>query len=118
MKIALDHEKHVAMERGKMAMHLECTNVTHGTLKAALSFHGAFVKNTEAAGFELNPHDGCTANKIINGKQMTMPWHVDDVKASHEEMEVSEEFVDHLKGTCDDEEIGAIKVDHGPRHDF
>ena len=72
----------------------------------------------EAAGFELNPCDGCTANEIINGKQMTMLWHADDVKASHDEMEALEEFVDHLRGTHDDEEIGTIKVNHGPRHDF
>ena len=118
LKIAPDYEKCVVHETGKLAICLECTNVTHGTLKAALSFHGAFAKNTEAVGFELNPHDGCTANKIANGKQMTMLWHVEDAKASHEDMETSEEFAEHLRGTCDDEEIGAIKANCGPRHDF
>ena len=75
-------------------------------------------ENSEAIGFELNPCDGCTANKIVDGKQMTMSWHVGDVKASHVDMEASEEFVEHLRGTHDDEEIVAINVNHGPRHDF
>ena len=109
LKTAPDHTKCAVMERGEMAMCLECTNVMHGTLKAALLFCGAFVKNMEAVGFELNPCDGCTANKIVNGKQMTMSWHVDDAKASHEDMETSEEFVECLRGMCDDEEIAPLK---------
>ena len=67
---------------------------------------------------ELNPHDRCTMNKIADGKQKTTLWHADDAKASHEDMETLEEFVEHLRGTCDDEEIGTVKVNHGPRHDF
>ena len=39
-------------------------------------------------GFELNPYDPCVANKTINGKQITLVWHVDDIKASHVETEV------------------------------
>ena len=61
---------------------------------------------------------GAQQTKIVNGKQMTTLWHVDDAKASHEKMEASEEFADCLRGTHDDEEIGAIKVNCGPRHDF
>ena len=34
-------------------------------------------------GFELNPYNPCVANKMINGKQMTITWHVDDLKISH-----------------------------------
>ena len=34
-------------------------------------------------GFEVNPYDPCVANKMVNGKQMTICWHVDDLKVSH-----------------------------------
>ena len=34
-------------------------------------------------GFELNPYDPCVANKIIDGRQCTIIWHVDDLKVSH-----------------------------------
>ena len=39
-------------------------------------------------GFELNPYYPCVSNKTINGKQLTLVWHVDDIKASHVEAEV------------------------------
>ena len=31
-------------------------------------------------GFELNPYDPCVANKIINGKQLTLVWQVEKLK--------------------------------------
>ena len=34
-------------------------------------------------GFEVNPHDPCVANKMVNGAQYTVCWHVDDLKVSH-----------------------------------
>jgi hypothetical protein len=33
--------------------------------------------------FVLNPYDLCAANKVVDGKQMTACWHVDDLKVSH-----------------------------------
>ena len=97
---------------------MECTNVIYGTLKAALLFYKAFRQNMEAKGFEINAYDWCTANKLINGKPMTIVWHVDDVKASHAEKEVLEEYIEYLRSIYDDEEIGTLKVNYGPRHEF
>ena len=34
--------------------------------------------------FILNPYNTCVANCMINGKQCTILWHVDDFKISHE----------------------------------
>ena len=34
-------------------------------------------------GFELNPYDPCITNKIIEGKQMMICFHVDNCKLSH-----------------------------------
>ena len=33
----------------------------------------------------MNPYDACVANKDINGKQMTVTWHVGGLKVSHED---------------------------------
>ena len=49
---------------------------------------------------------------------MTVLWHVDDLKASHKDEKVLDEFVDYLRSIYDDEEIGKIKVNKGLRHDF
>jgi hypothetical protein len=34
-------------------------------------------------GFEINPYDPCIANKTVNGTQMTIRWHVDDLRISN-----------------------------------
>jgi hypothetical protein len=34
-------------------------------------------------GFVINPYNPCVANMMINGTQMTIRWHVDDLMISH-----------------------------------
>jgi hypothetical protein len=41
------------------------------------------VANLEDDRFVINTYDPCVANKMVNGKQMTVCWHVDDLKVSH-----------------------------------
>ena len=48
-------------------------------------------------GFQLNPHDKCVANKIINGKQCTIVWYVDDNKVSHVNKDVVTDIIEILK---------------------
>jgi hypothetical protein len=38
---------------------------------------------TEGDGFEVNPYDPCVVNKMVNGSQMTVRWHVDNLMISH-----------------------------------
>jgi hypothetical protein len=33
--------------------------------------------------FVINPYNPCVANAAIGGLQMTITWHVDDLKISH-----------------------------------
>ena len=51
---------------------MECQNVIYGTLKAALQCYKKFVENLCKFGFKVNDYDPSVANKIINGKQMTI----------------------------------------------
>jgi len=46
------------------------------------------VKSLTKQGFKLNPFDGCVANKIVKGKQITICFHVDNCKISHESTKV------------------------------
>ena len=57
-------------------------------MKAAFLFYQKFVGDLMTIGFELNPYDPCVANKTINRKQLTLVWHIDNIKASHFESEV------------------------------
>ena len=52
----------------------------YGIMQAALLWYRTFLKCLKADGFEINKYGPCIANKIVNGKQCTVCWHVDDVK--------------------------------------
>ena len=52
-------------------------------LKSALLFYKKLRSDLENEGFKINPYDGCIANKIVNRRQVTITWHVDDLKISH-----------------------------------
>ena len=47
-------------------------------------------------GFEVNPYDPCVANKMINGSQTTLTWHMDDLKISHKEEKEVMKFIKDL----------------------
>jgi hypothetical protein len=63
---------------------VECLNAVYGTMVAALLYYKKFVKSLTKQGFKLNPYDGCVANKIVKGKQITICFHVDVCKIFHE----------------------------------
>ena len=74
------YRKYVMIEKGQTVMYVELTKALYGQLKAALLFYNKFVKDIKKLGFVLNPYDPCVANRIANGSQQTICWHVDDVK--------------------------------------
>ena len=69
-------------------LYVRALNAICGIMKAAFLFHQNFVGDLMTIGFELNPYDPCVVNKTINGKQLTLVWHVNDIKVSHVEAEV------------------------------
>jgi hypothetical protein len=51
-------------------------------MKIALLFYRKLIKEIEEMGFENNQYEPCVANKLMEGKQMTVRWHVDDLMIS------------------------------------
>jgi hypothetical protein len=68
-------------------------------------------------GFKLNPYDECIANKMIDGKQCTIVWHVDDLQVSHVSAEVTKSIVDLLQAKCGSTEA-PVMVTRGKIHDY
>ncbi len=52
-------------------------------MKSALLFYKKLVSELKKLGFEINPYDPCMVNKMVNGTQMTIRWHVDNLMMSH-----------------------------------
>ena len=71
---------------------------------SSLLYYRRFVKDIRKIGFVLNPYDPCTANRILNGLQHTIVWHVDDIKSSHQNKEVNDNFLKWLERTYGENE--------------
>ena len=64
-------------------MYAESKKVIYGTLEVSLLFWGKLSKILEEMGYQRNEYDWCVMNKIIDNKQCTILWHIDDLKTSH-----------------------------------
>eukprot|EP00957_Ditylum_brightwellii_P113563 8658742-Ditylum_brightwellii.AAC.1 len=47
-------------------------------------------------GFKVNPYDRCVANAMINRKQCTLAWYVDDNKLSHADLKVVDDILEKI----------------------
>ena len=59
------------------------TKAIYGTLLGVVLFYNKLKGVLIKMGFEMNTYDECTFNKMINGYQCTIQFHVDDLKLSH-----------------------------------
>jgi hypothetical protein len=69
--------------KGKTVLYVQLEKAVYGMMKSALLFYRKLVADLTSIGFVINPYDPCVANKIIDGKQMTICWHVDDLLIGH-----------------------------------
>jgi hypothetical protein len=83
--------------KGNKQFLVQCQNALYGTMVASLLYYRKFVKILTDIDFIINPYDPCVANKIIEGKQMTICFHVDDCKLSHRKKTVMERMIGYLR---------------------
>ena len=92
---------------------MQLSKALYGCLKSARLFYDKLRHNLEEMGFKVNPYDNCVANKVIQGTQCTIVWHVDDLKISHAKREVVDDILNELK-----RRFGALTVEHGKEHTY
>ena len=63
-----------------------------GMLRADLLLYMHLRSDLEDRGFVVNPYDPCVANNMVDGAQMTVCWHVDDLKISHRDEDMVTAF--------------------------
>jgi hypothetical protein len=110
------YKKYTTMENGKPVIYVQLMKALYGTLQAALLFWEDLTECLKEQGYELNPYDSCVANKIVDGKQCTILWHVDDLKISHEDQEVVEGVLRFLNERYGKE--APLVVTRGKVHDY
>jgi hypothetical protein len=100
---------------------VRCRNALYGTMVASLLYYRKLTKSLFGMGFELNPYDPCVANKIIDGKQMTKCFHVDDCKLSHHHPKVMDRMITLLRQEFEsifEDRSGKMTVSTGKIHKY
>ena len=121
MLVEMDPETYksfVVMEGKVKVLYVRVLKAIYGMLQSSLLFYKKFRGDLESIGFVVNPYDACVANRMVDGKQQTVTWHVDDVKASHVDAKVNDKFVEWLDEKYGDPIIGKVKAVSGKRHDY
>lgn len=118
--IKLDPElyrKYAINERGKTVLYVELRKALYGTLRAALLFWKKLSDTLKSWDFIINPYNWCVANKMIEGKQCTILWHVNDLKILHEDPEVVTSIIKLLDNEFGDPDI-PLTVHRGKIHKY
>ena len=118
--LEIDHDlyaSYVTVEKGEKVMYVELLKALYRTLWATRLFWEKLqAKLVNDWGFTPNQYDSCVVNKMVDGKQFTVAWPVDDLKVSHEKEEVLDEFIGMMQN-----EFGKdtpLSISHGPVEDY
>jgi hypothetical protein len=84
-------------KKGSKHLMVQCQNALYGTMVASLLYYQKFVKSLADIDFVINPYAPCVANKMIEGDQMTICFHVDDFKLSHRKTKVMDSIIEYLR---------------------
>ena len=68
--------------KGYTILYMRLLNTLYGIIKASLLYYKKFVKDLKLIIFALITYYPCVSNKIVRGKQLTVVFHVDDIKVS------------------------------------
>ena len=85
----------------------------YGYIKSGLLRYNIFTATLKEQGFELNPYNLCIVNKIIDGKQCTITWYIDDLKISHVDHQVVTNIISMI-----DSEYGTMTITRGSKDTY
>jgi hypothetical protein len=109
-------KKHLRNEQGRPVIYVVCKKAIYGTLSAAILAYRKLTSYFKEWGFEMNPYDACVWNKMINGTQMTVVFHVNDGLVSHIDPTQVTNFLKQLKGMYGNTD--PLTIRQGKHHDY
>lgn len=110
------YRKHIIIEKGKPVLYAELKKMLYGLLQAALKFWQQITRDLVTLGYVINPYDWCVANKMVNGKQHTVGWHVDDFLMTHEDASVNTGLIKWFQAKYG--KLSPLTVHRGCVHDY
>jgi hypothetical protein len=119
VNIALqEYQDFVRFEGTHKVVYIEMIKALYGMLQSMLLYYKKFCKDLEEIGFKINLYNPCVANRVVNNKQHTVTWHVDNLKSSHINPKVNDKFLSWLKTKYASDKIGEIKAVRGHKHNY
>ncbi len=103
--------------KGKSVLYVKLEKAVYGMMKSALLFYRKLVADLISLGYTINPYDPCVANTIINGSQMTICWHVDDLFIGHKDPTVVTSLLNWLARRYDTDDK-KLNTTRGNFHDY
>jgi hypothetical protein len=110
------YEPCVSREGKEKVMYVELLKALYGTVRAARLFWEKLTGKLLEWGFTPNPYDPCVMNKMVGDKQLTVAWHVDDLKVSHVLSTVVDQFIEDMESEFGKET--PLNKSRGKVHDY
>ena len=63
----------------------------------SLLYYKKFLNTLNSNALQLNPYDPYVENNIVNDKQQTICFHMDDCKLIHQNSKMTDEFINTLR---------------------
>jgi hypothetical protein len=95
-QIGSNYNKNVIRRGNRKFIFAKLNKSVYRTLLGAILFYQKLSKQLSDWGYVQNDYDPCTFNKVINGKQVTIQFHVDDLKISHKDQDVLDSILNDL----------------------
>jgi hypothetical protein len=83
---------HVVYEKRGKVLYVQVLRAIYGMLLSAILWYRKLCGGLESEGLKFNPYDPCVANQPKKGSQQTIIFHVDDLKSSHKDARVNDQF--------------------------
>ena len=110
----IGHIVHEVDRKGRQVktLYIRVLRALYGCLKLALLWYKLYSSTLVKLGFEIHLYDKCFANKMINGKQYTIVFYIDDNKISHADENAVTNIIETLSSY-----FGELTESRGNNHD-
>ena len=108
------YQDYIDVEKGQT---VQLWKALYGRLQSALLFYQKLQQDLENLGFVVNPYDPCVANKMVDGLQMMVVWHVNNMKILHVKKKCVDNMIQLSKSMYKDKG-GKVKELHRKVHNY
>ena len=109
-----EYKENVMFEGDKKVLYVQILQALYGMIESALLWYSLYIEVLEKEGVTVNEYDKCVlVNKMIEGKQCTIAFYVDDNKLSHTNLKIVDGVLNTIEGY-----FPGLVIERGKRLNF